>query len=265
MILSFRKSSPLHRRLYGMGLQARRGAFSLIEWLATVTLVGLMMGLALPTLSSIQGGEDVTRAAYDLSGALENARAYAIANNTYVWVGFYEEDGSKASANPAIEGVGRVVISAVASKDGTNIYDTSSTGQNPIAAGSLSQLNKLIKIENAHLASFTDGSGTGGAFDARPAAGSNYARIGDANPPTASKFPFQYPVGGGAPRAQYTFVKTIQFNPRGESIINSTYSMRPVVEIGLQPTRGGIVNTNSKNIAAIQITGVGGNVTIYSR
>jgi hypothetical protein len=42
----------------------------------------------------------VTSAAYAIKGVLEQGRTYAMANNTYTWVGFYEEDGSKPPACP---------------------------------------------------------------------------------------------------------------------------------------------------------------------
>ena len=45
-------------------------------------------------------------------------------------------------------------MSIVASKDGTNVA-TSGT----IPATSLTQVGKLIKIDNVHLRTFTDGSG----------------------------------------------------------------------------------------------------------
>jgi hypothetical protein len=64
--------------------------------------------------------------------------------------------------------------------------------------------------------------------------------------------------------AQYQFIKIVQFNPRGEGVIdNSNYAMAPVSEIGLQPTHGTSLDTNSANPVAIQFTGFGGSVKIY--
>jgi len=108
----------------------------------------------------------------------------------------------------------------------------------------------------------------------------NDSRFGELNgsptaPTTNSQYPFQYPVGNPVPPAQYTFQKTLQFNPRGESNINSglgvgggggvTYDVKRIVEVGLQATHGTQVDTISPNLVAVQITGFGGSVKIYRR
>jgi len=139
----------------------------------------------------------------------------------------------------------------------------------PIDPGSLRQVGNLVKISNMNLktayadtADFPKGTGTspGNAFDTRPTVSGTTAQIGDRSP-AASLTPFQYPVGSGNRPAQYVFTKVIQFSPRGEVRVNNTnYSIKPIVEIGLQPARG-----NSANVAAVQITGLLGNVTIYRR
>jgi prepilin-type N-terminal cleavage/methylation domain-containing protein len=257
------------------------GGFTLVELLVVIAIVGSLMVLVAPAFTSIKSAGDVTNAAYTVKDALEQARNCAMANNTYVWIGFYEEDGSVPSATPtATPGIGRLVISIAASKDGTTVYNAnSSSNPDPIDPTRLVQVTKLVKIENLHLPLFAVGSGTGDTFDMRPTlqfdpggVGYNDSRFGEITlsgnqsaPTTNSRFPFQYPVGSPTPAAQYTFRKTLQFNPRGECNINSTYKMRRVVEIGLQPTHGNITDTNIRNVVAIQFSGVGGNFKIYRR
>jgi hypothetical protein len=156
------------------------------------------------------------------------------------------------------------VISVVASKDGTIIYDPNNLA--PIDPTRLNQVGKLTKIENVHLVTFADGSGTGSTFDSRPPATFNTARIGDTAPPSASLTPFQYPVGNPAPVAQYTFLKALQFNPTGEvRINNANYTLKTVAEIGLQPTHGTVVDTVSPNLVAIQFSAISGDTKIYRR
>src|SRR5437868_8407102 len=104
----------------------RASAFTLLELLIVLAITGILLVLIAPMFTAIKGGTDVTSAAYTIKGVLDTARTYAKANNTYVWVGFYEEDVSAPSTSPATAGTGRVVLSIVASKDGTTIY-TSNT------------------------------------------------------------------------------------------------------------------------------------------
>lgn len=266
----------------------RASAFTLLELLIVVGIIGVLLVLIAPAFTTIKSGTDLTSAAYTIKGALDTARTYAKANNTYTWVGFFEEDVSQASTNPATPGTGRLVMSIVASKDGTTVYDPNSPNNpDPMNPTKLIQLGKLIKIESIHLPLFAAGTGMGDTFDARPspspASDSNDSRFGELNvasptaPLTNSKFPFWYPLTAASQgQAQYYFVKTLQFNPRGESRINSTYDIRRIVEVGLLQTHGsttpvpvsggGTSNVVfNGNVAAVQINGFAGDVRIYRR
>src|SRR3954471_9879247 len=92
--------------------------FTFLELLIVVGIIGLLLVLLAPAFTTIKGGTDVTSAAYTIKGVLDTARTYAKANNTYAWIGFYEEDLSQPSTTPARAGIGRLVMSIVASKDG---------------------------------------------------------------------------------------------------------------------------------------------------
>src|SRR5947199_7061744 len=215
-----------------------RAGFTLVGLLIVIGIIAVLLVLIAPAFTSLKSAGDVTSAAYTVKGVLDTARTYAKANNTYTWVGFYEEDVSQPATTV---GVGRIVMSIMASKDGTTVYDPNNlTTINPTK---LIQGGKLTKIENVHLATFTDGLGTAGStFDTRPPVTYDTARIGDTTPPNASLTPFQYPVGNPAPSPQYTFVKAIQFSPRGEAQIDNTnYTLKTVAEIGLEPTHGATV------------------------
>ena len=266
----------------------RRAGFTLLELLIVVGIIAMLMVLIAPAFTTIKGGTDVTSAAYTIKGVLDTARTYAKANNTYAWVGFLEENvANPASPNTDTPKVGRLIMSIVASKDGTNVYG-SNTGT--IDATRLIQVGKLIKIENVHLPLFVvcTSNCTGETFDTRPAvqndptAGYNYSRFGELNAPQPNTAPyttpynFQYPVGDPAPPVQYTFSKLLQVSPRGESRVNGdSYDIRRVVEIGLIQThgtatpvpRGGCGSTFdfSGNVVAVQINGFAGDVRIYRR
>src|SRR5712675_1976472 len=107
------------------GTRSVRG-FTLLELLIVVGIIGLLLVLIAPAFTTIKGGTDVTSAAYTIKGMLDTARTYAKANNTYTWVGFYEEDATATTPTnntPAYPGKGRVLLTIVASKDGTKIYE----------------------------------------------------------------------------------------------------------------------------------------------
>jgi prepilin-type N-terminal cleavage/methylation domain-containing protein len=265
-----------------------RAGFTLLELLIVIGIIAVLLVLIAPAFTTIKSAGDVTSAAYTIKGVLDTARTYAKANNTYTWVGFYEEDVSQPSTNPSTPGVGRLVMSIVASRDGTNVYSSATnvcvgSGTGTICPDKLIQVGKLIKIENVHLPLFALGSGMGDTFDARPspspASDANYSRFGELNgtapntAPLTTPHNFQYPVGNPAPAAQYTFNKILQFSPRGESRVNGdSYDIRRVVEVGLLQTHATMVPTPSPaagqypgNVVAVQINGFSSDVRIYRR
>src|SRR5216110_1610277 len=131
-------------------LNSVRAGFTLLELLIVIGIIALLLALIAPAFTTIKSGTDVTSAANTIKGVLDQARTYAKANNTYTWVGFFEEDVSQPSTNPATGGTGRIVMSVVASNDGTIIYTSSSPGT--IDPTRLLQVGKLTKIDNVHLA-----------------------------------------------------------------------------------------------------------------
>ena len=72
----------------------RPGGFTLLELLIVIGLIAILLVLVGPAFTTMKSGSDVTSAIYGVKGVLENARAYAKANHTYVFVGLAEVDSS---------------------------------------------------------------------------------------------------------------------------------------------------------------------------
>jgi prepilin-type N-terminal cleavage/methylation domain-containing protein len=244
---------------------SKTGGFTLVELMVVIGIIAILMVLVVPAFTTLKSAGDVTDAAYTVKELLEQARTYAKANDTFVWVGFKEVNVSQdSSVTPQSIGTGRVAIAVVASKDGTRRYDVTSTSLSSPAwtnyngGANLVGLTKLRHLENMHLATTLPTSGN----MTRPSLTSNNYVIGSA---PASVTPFDWPLGSALNAGQYSFQKVINFDPQGVARIQySTNSNEivPYIEIGLQQTHGTTVSS-STNVAAIQVGGVSGNVTIY--
>jgi len=262
---------------HSLSQRERTSAFTLLELLIVMAIFAVLLVLIAPAFTSLKSGGDVTSAAYTIKGVLDTARTYAKSNNTYTWVGFYEEDVSQPSTNPATAGIGRIVMSIVAAKNGTMLYTAPLASVVTLAPANLIQVGKLTKIDNVHLKTLPDPAATPppDTFNTRPTPGTPpndlTARIGnDATDPSTAVAPpnpslsFQYPLSG---TAQYPFAKIVQFSPRGEGVIdNSNYQFAPISEIGVEPTHGAAVPVPTPaNVLAVQFNAFAGDVKIYRK
>lgn len=267
-------------------------AFTLIELLVVISIMAILIALGAANIPGLMGAQSVTGNGYALADLLEAARTFALANNTYVWVGFFEEDGSQPSQTPAVSGTGRVIISVVASPSGTRYNENSITGTLPAAFGagapsnivSLIQLNKVVRLNNSHLV-----ANNGSAQPVRPIVPLAY-QVGDiagqapknatgafalhVGSPSGNPTTFTYPLVPGASPAQYSFAKIIEFNSQGEaSKIDENVISGPgpqgAMEIALQPTHGSAISpaysgaNQNKAAIAIQVQGLTGQVRVY--
>ena len=216
-----------------------------------MVIIGLMAALAAPALNGINGNE-VSRAVYSVSDTLEEARAYAMSRNTYVYVGVVEDTGSSAA--------GSLVLGVVASNQGTQMFTTGSPNLSS-ASGSFSQINKLLKVTNVRAVSLPASSPTSG--NPRQVVPSSY-KLGDAtfdpSSPTYSFSvgPYLFTSASGITTAQgVTSAGMLQIDPQG-AVSEVGGLCVPFFEIGLEPAAG-----NQSNYAALQIAGETGAVRIY--
>ena len=252
-------------------------AFTLIELLTVIAIVVIVSMIAIPAFQSLKGANDLTVAVNGVSGMLERARAYAMANNLYVYVGIAEVSADvSATAVPQTPATasagGRLAMAAVAVRDGTRGYNLLSTLPNPAwtnynNGSNLVALGNLEVFENIHLAALGVPPSEGSM--ARPSVSSTYV-LGSSS--SKSVTPFAWPLGSplDASKCQYYFEKVIQFNPQGTARIQYAGNQDNVVqwmEIGLQQSHGSPVPTlpapGTGAVAAITIDGVTGSVRLY--
>jgi prepilin-type N-terminal cleavage/methylation domain-containing protein len=231
----------------------RDRGFTLIELMVVIGIMGLMLALSAPAISALKGSGDLGKAAGDIQGILEQARSYAMANNTYVYAGIQEQDG----VNPTnTVGVGRVAIGIVASKTGMRAYADPST-PGALVSTNLNPLGSVKFFDNVHLASSATVGSNG-----------NMARATmdvDLGTNTNCVTTFNMPPTG---TAKYSFSRVIEFDPQGVARcqISSTaldVSTKNYFELPLMSARGNVAMTNSSNTAVIQIDGITGAIRLY--
>jgi prepilin-type N-terminal cleavage/methylation domain-containing protein len=263
--------------------RGRSRGFTLLELLIVVGIIALLLVLIAPAFTTMKSGSDFTNGVYGIQGVLENARAYAKANRTYVFVGFAEVDSSvDPSVSPQVTTgatpYGRVAVATVASKDGTRQFAYATSGQgsdwtaNYSNGANLTAIGKLQRYENLHfLVDFPSWTPT-----AHP--NSNMARYQPTGPPyslgntaSTSVTPFSWPLGSPLNSGQYQFNRVIYFDPTGTARIASSSNadaIAQVMEIDLQLTHGTLVppvptNQDVGNQAVIQIAPMSGEIRVY--
>jgi prepilin-type N-terminal cleavage/methylation domain-containing protein len=263
------------------------GGFTLLELLSVIGVIAILLVLIGPAFTTIKSGTDVTTAIYGVKGVLENARAYAKANHTYVFVGFAEVDSSvDPSVSPQVTTgdtpYGRVAVAVVASKDGTSQYQYATTDQgsdwtaNYANGAHLIAVGKLQTYENLHFVPVDFRSWTPTAHP-----NSKMARYQPTGPPyilghalSSSVTPFTWPLGSPLDSGyQYRFDRVINFDPTGIARIATsinTDAIAHVIEIDFQPTHGTVFqplpdgfNQDVGNHAVIQLGTTSGAVRVY--
>ena len=225
-----------------------KSAFTLVELLTVMAIILILAVALLPAVTGITTAGRLTTTAANIASILEQARTYAMGNNTYVYLGLQEVDEVTPTAH---DGVGRVVIAVVASRDGSRPYTTG-----PLTASDLGAISKLQPFDNAHLVSASSlMNGTG--MTSRPAASVDLSS-------TTATTTFQWPLTG---TAQNNFTKVIEFDPQGMARVQTGTGYNPTaqayIEISLVGSNGDVAAAKSSNQAAVQVDGITGSVRVY--
>jgi hypothetical protein len=226
----------------------------------------------MPAINGPTGSKQFTNGLVQIAGTLEQAREYATAQNTYVWVAFYPYDPSAATpSDNSGDALGLVVY---ASADGTDPVNWSTTsvdlgaaGKTTVAGTTVRQVFPLATYKQLAIRTrsyFTQGAGAG-QIPSLPT-GINSSPTGPAVTPVFQiSFPGQkltFPSSLPTDAQTEQPISIIQFTPSG----NARISGSPVdsIWIDFQRSRaGGLVD--SDNIAALRINGLTGLTTIYRK
>jgi prepilin-type N-terminal cleavage/methylation domain-containing protein len=230
-------------------------AFTLVELLVVVAVIVVMMTLAIPAFNGIRGGTDFATQVYNIDGMIEEARAYAMSNNTFVLVGIGEYNPTQSTtAVPQVTGTGRIAIAIVASKDGTRPYQAllsaipntlekwpdDSAGYYATGTNNFVAVDKLNTFQNIHIVDLQGGTpplpDNDNSGMSRPVLPTTYYDVGNATA-CISSAGFCWPLGttfSGAPAHQYQFGNNtngsatssantvIEFDPEGSARIITT-------------------------------------------
>lgn len=255
----------------GTGKRGRKDdGFSLVELVVVMAIILVLLGLTVPAFLSITRTSRLTQATGEIAGLLEGARTYAIANNTHVFFGLQEVDMNQdPEVAPQKQGVGRIVIAIMASRDGTRGYDFN----RPAASwrnsneGHLFAISKLRRFDGVHLAASLGPppeNGPMGKVSGREDVG-QYYRLG--HPACRSVTPLEDPGHLGRNR----FEKVIHFDPQGVARIqyeSNGDELKQFMELGIQAIDGTRIPSlpSDANIglhSAIQIDCMSGTVRVY--
>ena len=211
-----------------------------------IAIMAIVIGSTMFNWEGINASGNFNKALSDISGILEQGRAYAVAQDTYVWVVLYEND-------PANSPVRTVYVGAFASNDGTDQYPLNGTGAVTLPSSTLTAITRLYKYTGLHLDNTLPTT--------LPAT--------VPNPPPTPNLPATFPVftmtapsnaGTVTLSGASTVYWLVQFTPTGAAMNGSN----PIDSIWLvlEPASGAAV-LNTHSIACLKVNGVTGLNTIY--
>lgn len=208
----------------------------MLELLLVIAVLATLSGLAVVSFDNMARAGALTRASTGIEGALETARAQAMARGTPVWLGLKNHQaGPEAS----------ILLAVVTSRGGETTPSQTTTGS---PDSDLVQLGPLQRFKHVRLESVP-------LTTERPAAQED-ARI----PGLPAILSFSIAQGN----EWITFDSdVIEFNGRGEArVLRGPGGLRSVIEVGVENASGPI-GTGASNYAAVQISGLSGTVSSY--
>lgn len=226
-------------------------AFSLVELLVVVALVGLLSVAVVPSLGSLKTSGDLRTNISKVAGIFEQARQTAVSRNTYVYVGLVSPDGARGlpSTDP---NKATTYAAAYFSVDGTDVLKTDAHLDE--AQSTIRPLDRVFALPQLR-------------FDEDLPGGN--ALQGTLIPVTAESPGTTWQIRSSNKKyAEMTsstsipFDRVIKFTPQGAARIADA----PVesIEIVMSPSKSSAVNASEQAQASvIRISGLTGKITVH--
>lgn len=221
------------------GQRHEKKAFALIELMIVIALMIILTAISFPAVASLTKSGRINQTVTEVGGLLEQARQYAVAQNTYVWVTFHTQTK---------DNVDKMYVTVVASKDGTDpgIYGT-------VPSTTFELISKVRTFQHVQLkeaGTFTPSEVT--SLPSSPTVGSaNALSLGT---------PFKIAIPGQTGSA--TFAQSIQFTPTGEA--RNAVGPIDVIEFALEPAQTSRAS-DPNNVAVVRLNGITGQALVYRK
>jgi prepilin-type N-terminal cleavage/methylation domain-containing protein len=202
--------------------------FSLVEMLVVMAVISILLTAAGPVFDSLTSSQRPATVASAVAGQLERARSHAMSRNTFVWVRL-----GKVAEEPNDFFVG--------------VYESLDGSKVP-SASNIKGCWTAPRFSNISL------TGQLAADFSRPS-------VSDADRPEAAVW-IRFSPGGEAWTVSADPMQSrIKMIPPPDEGVLSRWT-----EIGLQPTRGGVVSPKLRaDVASVQIAGLTGQALAFSR
>jgi prepilin-type N-terminal cleavage/methylation domain-containing protein len=225
----------------------RSRAFTIIELLVVLCIMTILIaGVAISLRGNNSSGQ-FDKALGEISGVLEQGRAYAVAQSTYVWVVLYQN--SPANGEPL-----EVYAAAFASSDGTDPFNWAGSVTFPpgtVGTTTLTQITRIYHEQGVHLQTTTLPNGpTSPPGPTLPATVPSFqiTAQSDAGPVTLS--------------SASTVYWLVQFTPTGAARVASY----PIDSVWMGFQRASTQTIlDAYNIASMKVNGITGSTTVYRK
>lgn len=207
-------------------------AFSLLELLLTIGIIGMLSGLMMPAMTSLVSANQFSGNVYQVSDLLKFAQAEARAKQSFVRVGF---------APCEVQGSQAVKMVAFLAADGS--------GEN-LVPGNQIPLSRVVLLKNSRLIGWTEL----GEDTRQLRANANPVSVGTTDDP---------PVSLSMPDVVFQHVLT--FTPRGEAILKESVSpgdgYETSIDVSLRQAKGLATPANAQE-GAVLIDGATGSAVV---